>query len=161
MPDACGPTDRHPEPTKGGRGRFYCFTRKHHGSKRSPHAQWNILRPEEFSVFEMADRHRLDDQHGNMYGLCIRPEGKRFRLAELGTRKEQIARFWFVEGDVYWHGHPLWPTKTREKTKRSNEDYCPPDEVFDRMELENFLTDGESSKLKRGDTLGRLKRYKP
>ena len=159
MREVCGPRDQYPIPTSH-RSLPYCFTPKHHSGPRNTNAQWCINRDEEFLVFNMADVNELEDSDKNLFGICVRQEGKRLRLVHLGTKREQIARFWFESNGSHWHGHPLWPTLTKQKTNRSNQAYCP-DSIIDLMKAKEIISFAAARKLKRGDEVSFIKEVEP
>jgi len=100
-----------------------------------------LSREEEFGVFDMADRHQLRDGDGNLYGLLISELDGLRRLMELGTKYEQVARFWAeVRTDAHWHGHPLWPFDSEAESNRSKQGFRPTVEVFDQMIQSGLLT---------------------
>jgi hypothetical protein len=88
--------DLHPDPSPSGY-RYY-FHPKHHGRGPADDARWlplpEMSREEEFAVFVMADVHELSDNKGNLYGLRIRGSIPGHQILFLGTRREQVARFW-------------------------------------------------------------------
>ena len=61
---------------------------------------------DEFQVFEDADANRLLDSVGNLFGLLRDGEGG---LRDLGTRGEQVAKFWLPPVGSPWHGFPAFP----------------------------------------------------
>jgi hypothetical protein len=106
--EVCQARDIHPHQTRLNH-LWYRFTPKHHGWGAASDACWlrHLQRAEEFAVFDMADWNQLSDDSGNLYGLLIREIGDKRELMKLGTRNEQVARFWAESADNPWHGHPL------------------------------------------------------
>jgi hypothetical protein len=155
--EICQARDIHTDRTRLS-GLSYCFTPKHHGRGSVSDACWlrDLPRAEEFAVLEMADWHQLADASGNLYGLLIRDTAGKRELLELGTRHEQIARFWAESADNHWHGHPLWRVQERGSLNRSGQDYRPPRLVFDRMVEAGILNKTQAGRLNAGKHLRKL-----
>jgi hypothetical protein len=139
-------------------GLAYCFTPKHHGGGSRTDSRWlpDLPRAEEFSVFDMADAHGLNDDKGNLYGLRIRESTQGRELLELGVWHETIARFWFEAPPAHWHGHPLWRVGDGGPENRRGQRYCPPKTVFDRMVQANIVNVVQASRLKAGKHIRKL-----
>ena len=156
--DVCSEKDIHDQRTKE-RLYFYCFTPKHHDRCAKSDSRWlkEMPRPEEFQVFNMADYHELKDADGDLYGLRISGAPGSRRLLELGDKHEQVARFW-AEGRPTdpWHGHPLWPLRSRDAGNRAKQNCCPPVEVFDLMVEKGILPATKANRLKTGKHVGKL-----
>ena len=90
--EVCSEKDIHPNRTDLNQ-LSYCFTPKHHGGGSERDARWHpdLSRLEEFGVFNMADRHELRDEGGNLYGLLIRQMDHGREIRELGVWHEMIA----------------------------------------------------------------------
>jgi hypothetical protein len=112
-----------------------------------------MSRDEEFAVFAMADHHRLSDAKGNLYGLRIRGSIPGHRILFLGTRREQVARFWKASQGSPWHNNPPWPIDKRGSLNRKGQQYSPPKEVLRRMVQERLLDETQLYKLIKGDRL--------
>jgi hypothetical protein len=142
--DAC---PEHHERTRSERQLRYCFYIKHHGGTPKA-AQWadDLSRNDEFAIFDEADLHQISDDGSNLYGLR---RGVELSLLDLGTRGEQIAKFWEVQTDQPWHGFPLWHLKGRgpdnRKTKLISKD------VLKKMEQAGLISSTECKRLGRGD----------
>ena len=110
-------------------------------------------------MFNMADLHELRDEDGDLYGLRISGEPGNRQLLKLGEKHEQVARFW-AEGNPTdpWHGHPLWPLRSKHAENRAKQGCCPPQEVFDRMVEAGILSAKQASRLKIAKHVGKLDR---
>ena len=71
---------------------------------------------EEFAIFEHADLLELSDERGNLYGMRIGPAPHR-EVRDVGTHRQQVAKFPFSRREAPWHGFPLGPME---------KDYDPP-----------------------------------
>ena len=156
--DVCTERDIHDDVTERGHFR-YCFTPKHHGAGLLSDSRWlrDLARSEEFQVFDMADLHELRDDDGDLYGLRISGTPGNRQLLELGDKHEQVARFW-AEGSITdpWHGHPLWPLRSKHAKNRAKQGLCPPSEVFDRMVELGILSASKAARLKARKHVGKL-----
>src|SRR5205823_11649929 len=103
-------------------------------------ARWlpEMSRDEEFAVFVMSDRHQLSDDKGHLYGLRIRGIVPGHEILFLGTRYEQVARFWKAPTGSPWHGYPLWPIDEMGSLNRKGQQYRPPKDLFQRMVTEGL-----------------------
>jgi len=155
--DECGPSDVFPDRTSLNT-HSYCFTRKHHGGGNSADSRWlpGLPRPEEFEVFNMADKNELSDDDQNLYGLRIRTIGSMREVLELGRWHETIARFWQPPNQDHWHGHPVWLVSHAAPDDLKRRKRCPPQPVFDRMVEKGIITASEAGRLKAGKHLKRL-----
>ncbi len=163
--DVCEAKNVHETTTQESKLR-YCFTPKHHGGGRSDDSKWHpaLSRPEEFQVFDMADVHQLKDKKGDLFGLWIVETKDGRKLLELGTKHEQVARFWAEQGDGHpWHGHPVWhvmpekkPGRSGESGNRSKQECRPDDEVFRRMVERRLLSANNARRLRNGSHIGKL-----
>jgi hypothetical protein len=144
--------DLHPHPTPSGY-RYY-FYPKHHGAGRPTDARWlpEMSREEEFAVFVMADRYELSDDKGDLYGLRIRGTVPTHEILILGTRYEQVARFWNPSQSSHWHGYPLWPIIQRGSLNRKDQKNRPPKEVLQKMVDSGLLNEKQLYRLMKGDT---------
>ena len=137
----------------------YCFTPKHHGAGPAHAAQWlpSLRRSDEFEVFNMADRHDFSDEHGNLYGLLIKTTSDGRELLVLGTRNEQISRFWNErQADAHWHGHPLYPCIPINKSDEGKINHKPPQEIFVRLVETGLLSQTKATRLRIGKHVGKL-----
>ncbi len=135
--DAC---PEHPQTT--GRRHFrYCFHRKHHGAGSRDAARWadDVSRDEEFAIFDEADEHEIADKGGNLYGM--RPRSADGMILDLGTRREQVAKFWNPHKNQPAHGFPLWPLG--KSSPDNKKEYLVPREALQAMRDENMLNDAE------------------
>ena len=98
------------------RGRTYKFTDKHHHCSKSDHGCWlnEITRDIEFSLFQ--DPKLAITAMKKRISYNVHKNGEEF--IEIGTRHEFLAIFWNPQSAAEWHGHPLWPIKTREALNR-------------------------------------------
>ena len=104
----------------------------------------------------MGDMHQLRDEDGNLYGLRINDLGGVRKLLELGTKHEQIARFWMeVRVESHWHGHPLWPIVSSQASNRAKQSR-PPSGIFDLMVDQELLPPTKVRRLKIGKHVGNL-----
>ncbi len=145
--------DVHPELSPSGY-RYY-FYPKHHGAGPLEAARWlpEMSPDEEFSVFVLADTHHLSDDRGNLYGLRIRGPVPDHEILFLGTRYEQVARFWEAAANSPWHGYPLWPIIQRGSLNRKSQQYRPPRDALQKMVDSRLLTDKQRYRLLKGDTV--------
>jgi len=114
-------------------GLRYLFTAKHHGGWKSRHATWlpTLTEEEEFSVFDDADANQVSDAAGNLFGVLF--DGNE-GLQDLGTRGEQIAKFWYSPPGSPWHGFPAFPLKDDVVMQnRQGETARPERQVLDRL----------------------------
>src|SRR5262249_17510142 len=104
---------------------------------------------DEFGIFDLADEHELADEKGHLYGLWVRhlPDGAPHEIQILGSRGEQIAKFWHSRVNQPWHGFPLWPITDDETPNRAKEALRPPVAVFARMEHVGLLTAKQRKRL--------------
>jgi hypothetical protein len=139
-----------PHPVLSTQGKQYCFSQKHHGRGASGDARWieDLDQEEEFSIFDFADRHDLLDAKGNLYGLRRSPEG---RILDLGTRGEQVAKFWWAPEDQPWHGFPLWPLAVGGVENRRKQPA--PREALHKMEEAGVLATTQRKRLQKGDRI--------
>jgi hypothetical protein len=136
-------------PVKTLRGRALIFTDKHHHCRNSDHGCWlkRITRDIEFSLFQHAESGDYRDEDGNLYN--VHKNGDEF--IEIGTKRELLAIFWNPKSPVEWHGHPLWPIKTREQLNRKNEDYRPSKVVMRKMVEGGRMSEQAADRILRGD----------
>jgi hypothetical protein len=130
-------------------GKRYLFHPKHHGHVSPDDACWHpsITRDFEFAIFEESDRRELSDEQGNLYGIRRDEAGK---FITLGTRLEQVARFWMPSAGSPWHGYPLWPLNNKE-LNRGTQPYRPPKVVLEKMETQGIITRPQVKRLMKGD----------
>ncbi len=140
--DAC---PEHNQRTRSVRQLRYCFAIKHHGFDGNA-AQWvpDLSREDEFSIFDEADWLEITDEDGNLYGLR-RDEG--LEMLDLGTRGEQIAKFW-ENGDQPWHGFPSWPLA--EDAPENRRRLPAPREALLKMEQAGLLLPEQRKRLFKG-----------
>jgi hypothetical protein len=137
----------HPDKTLG--GRTLKFTDKHHHCRNSDHGCWRkeITRDIEFSLFQDAETGDYSDDRENLYN--VHKNGDEF--IEIGTKRELLAIFWNPHSAAEWHGHPLWPVKTREPFNRKNEDYKPSKAVMQKMVDHRRMSQRDADRILRGD----------
>ncbi len=143
-----GNSDEWPEVTKP-KGYRYYFHPKHHGTCRATVSCWrlDVLRPEEFTIFEIAVCLDLADEHGNLYNVRKSPDGM---ILKLGKFDEQIARFWKPSTPTEaWHGHPHWPVETGP-SNLAKEKNRPSTAVFRKLVEQRVLTEAQSRRLNNG-----------
>jgi len=131
-------------------GLRYLFTAKHHGGWKSPHATWlpTLTDDQEFSVFDDGDANALSDGAGNLFGALSDGQGG---LDDLGTRGEQIAKFWRAPLDKPWHGFPAFPLNDDVAMQnRKGETARPEKSVFDRMLEVGVINRAMWKRLKKG-----------
>lgn len=136
----------HPDPTRR-RGLRYCFSQKHHGRGGPDDARWvdDLSEAHEFAIFDEADWFDLSDERGNLYGLRRDPDGA---ILELGTRGEQVAKFWSTHKGHPWHGFPLWPLTVGGPENRRKQPA--PREALIRMEQAGILRPSQRKRLQKG-----------
>ncbi len=144
--------DLHPDPSPSGY-RYY-FYPKHHGYGKPTDGRWlpEMSRDEEFAVFVLADEHDLRDDKGDLYGLRIRGTVPAHEILFLGTRYEQVARFWEASRGSPWHGYPLWPIIQRDALNRKAQKCRLPKEVLQVMIQAGLLDQKPYYRLMKGDT---------
>jgi hypothetical protein len=128
-------------------GLRYLFTEKHHGGPHSAgQAQWlpALSFETEFWVFDQADIHNFRDKDGRLYGILKDPTSF---CETIGTRDEQIARFYQPPAGSPWHGHPVYPLSNVKR--RSGEVGKPRPEVFARMVEVGLITEEQATRLKK------------
>jgi hypothetical protein len=135
-------------PVKTLKGRTYQFTDKHHHCSKSEHGCWlkSITHDTEFALFQDAETADFSDKRENLYN--VHKDGEEF--IEIGTKHELLAKFWNPHSPAEWHGHPLWPIKTREALNRKNEDYKPK-AVMQKMVEHGRMSQHEADRILRGD----------
>ena len=118
----------HPDATVS--GYRYKFVDKHHHPPKGDHACWlqSISTPRGILPVQRGGPGALSDEDGNLYN--VRKDGQEY--LEVGTRHELMAIFWNPRSASEWHGHPLWPIKTRAPLNRKTQKYRPPKSVMDR-----------------------------
>jgi hypothetical protein len=111
------PGHLHPVTTQRSSFRYF-FYDKHHGRGGPEAARWlpELTDNEEFAIFEQADLLELSDERGNLYGMRIGPAPDR-EVRDVGTHRQQVAKFPFSRREAPWHGFPLGPME---------KDYDPP-----------------------------------
>jgi hypothetical protein len=139
----------HPRPTERS-GYRYLFTAKHHGGGSTTDARWlpDLCEDDEFAVFNEADVKDLADEDGNLYGALQDGEGG---LRFLGTWQQQIAEFPHTEGELPWHGYPLWAVNDLGPANRRRQQYRPAKSVFDRMAATGLIARAMRKRLMKGD----------
>jgi hypothetical protein len=113
-------------------GHRYFFYAKHHGGDPRA-AMWlpTISREVEFSIFDQADLHEIEDSRGWLYGVLRSDDGK---LQEIGTWDEQVAEFQPGAPDREpWHGYPQWSVDKHGPPNRRRQECCADRKVFDLM----------------------------
>lgn len=140
------PCPEHPGRTRRN-GFRYCFYVAHHGRGSPDDSQWaeDVGREEEFAIFDEADWHDLSDPKGHLYGVRRSPEGE---ILDLGTKREQIAKFWNPSVNQPAHGFPVWPMgyDVPENRRRTP----PPKEAILKMEAAGLLLPERRKKLLKG-----------
>jgi hypothetical protein len=103
------PGHLHPTATQRSRYRYF-FYDKHHGRGGPEAARWSpdLTDEQEFGIFDQADLLDLSDEQGNLYGINIGPEPER-EVRNLGTLRQQVAKFPISHAGSPWHGFPLGP----------------------------------------------------
>ena len=129
----------------------YCFYFAHHGRGTRDDSQWieDLSEAEEFSVFDLADRHEIADPKGHLYGVRVGPDPH--TILDLGTEGEQIALFWKAHEGHPWHGFPLWPLGNDEPANRRK--VVVPKAVLVRFEQVNLLLPDQRKRLQKGDRI--------
>jgi hypothetical protein len=139
----------HPVPTRLN-GLRYLFTAKHHGGWRSRDATWlpTLAEDHEFSVFDDAEAKQIADSSGNLFGLLNDADGG---LQDLGTRGEQIAKFWKSAPGRPWHGFPAFPLKDDlVNHNRQGQTARPEKQIFDPMLQVEAIDRAAWKRLKKG-----------
>lgn len=140
----------HPDPTARGR-LLYLFTAKHHGLDPAA-ARWlpgaDLTREDEFRVFDLADRHEIANDGGDLYGLLRTPAGE---ARTLGTWGQQLAEFPSARPGERWHGYPLYPLNEQAPANRAGAKCRPAKPVLARMETEGLIDARERKRLAKGD----------
>jgi len=119
-------------------------TTKHHGGPDSHgESQWlpELSWDEEFSVFNLADEHEIDDDAGNMYGVLRGEDGQ---LREIGDDYQELAFFAYAREGQMWHGYPLHPISSG-----SNENN-PPKAAYTLLTRTGLLSKTECKRLSKG-----------
>lgn len=149
MASGVDPCPEHPKPTAT-RLLRYCFSAAHHGHGILDDSQWagDLGRLEEFNIFALADRDDLSDFKGNLYGLRLGDAGA---ILQLGTRGEQVAKFWEAHQGQSWHGYPLWPLGTSGPENRRK--HPAPRDALRKMEAVGLLTAAQRRRLQKGDRI--------
>jgi hypothetical protein len=100
------PGPLYPKPTRRSKHRYF-FYDKHHKLGDSEEAQWlpDLSQDEEFAIFDSADWHEVSNDKGDLFGL----RKKNGDVLDLGTRKEQVAKFPVTSPGQPWHGYPVGP----------------------------------------------------
>lgn len=131
------------------KGHGYEFTDKHHGHPKGDHACWSsdIARDTEFEMFQEAETGEFHDDDANLYNVLLDGEA----YIEIGTRSELLAIFWNPHSASDWHGHPMWPIKTRGAFNRKNEQYRPPKEAIQKMVTKDKISQRDANRILRGD----------
>ena len=129
----------------------YCFYRAHHGRGTRDDSQWieDLSEAEEFSVFDLADRHDIVDPKGHLYGVRVGPDP--LTILDLGTEGEQIAKFWKTPEGQPWHGFPLWPLGNDEPPNRKKT--VAPKAALQRLEQVDLLLPDQRRRLQKGDRI--------
>ena len=83
----------------------------------------------------------------NLYNVHKKDE----EFIEIGTKHELLAIFWNPHSAAEWHGHPLWPIKTREVLNRKNEDYKPSKAVMQKMVDRGHVSQHAADRILRGE----------
>ena len=128
----------HLHPTATQRSRYhYFFYDKHHGRGGPEAARWSpeFSEDEEFGIFDQADLLELSDDQGNLYGISIGPEPER-EVRNLGTLRQQIAKFPVSHPGAPWHGFPLGPLE------RTRDGPRPPIRPLPRDALSKMVANG-------------------
>jgi hypothetical protein len=136
-------------PVKSHKGHTYKFIDKHRNCSKSDHACWLkcITRDIEFSLFQHAETGDYSDDDENFYN--VHKEGEEY--IEIGTRHELLAIFWNPHSNAEWHGHPVWPVKTREDYNRKNQGYRPPKTIMQKMVAKARMSERDADRILRGD----------
>ncbi len=132
-------------------GYCYKFHPKHHHPSKGGDACWlrSVSRSMEFGMFHEADRLHLVDGKGNYYNVLR--DGDSY--LEIGTRHENLAKFWKVDSNRMSHGFPVWPIKTRLSRHRKGQDDRPPAAALQRMVDNNIITSRDKMLLLKGDNI--------
>jgi hypothetical protein len=138
-----------PTPTRRS-GYRYLFSDKHHGGGAKGDSRWlpDLIRDEEFSIFDAADWHELSDDRGWLYGIFRSDSGQ---VRYLGTWGQQLAAFPVAHAGTPWHGYPLWPLNEPAPPNRRGDKARPSKEVFQKMERIGLITVEERKRLQKGD----------
>ena len=140
------PCPEHHERTRRN-GFRYCFYVAHHGRGTPDDSQWadDLGRDEEFGIFDEADWHRISDSKGHLYGLRRSADGM---ILDLGTKGEQIAKFWKPPDDNRpTHGFPLWPMAESGSDNRKKQ--SAPTRALSKMVEEGLLSRLQYNRLKK------------
>jgi hypothetical protein len=140
------PCPEHRELTRS--GFRYCFYMAHHGRGTPDDSQWaeDVSRDEEFAIFDESDEHELSDSKGHYYGLRRSPEGD---TLDLGTKREQIAKFWDPVKNQPAHGFPMWPVHDGAPDNRKKQSI--PLEVLKKMLEQKLLLSVQYNRLRKGN----------
>ena len=136
-------------PTRSLKGRTYRFHDKHRNCTRTDHGCWlkEFTRPMEFDLFQHAETEDYSDEGGNLYN--VHKVGDEY--IEIGTRQELMAKFWNPNSNAEWHGHPIWPIRTREDYNRQNEAYKPCKMAMQKMVDNGRMSQRDADRIRRGD----------
>jgi len=143
------PCPEHDERTRR-RDLRYCFSAAHHGRGATDDAQWieDLDERGEFAIFALAVWHDFSDPNGNLYGLR---RGDGDAILALGTRGEQVAKFWEAHEGQPWHGFPLWPLATSGPVNRRK--HPAPKAALKKMEAAGVLRPTQRKRLQKGDRI--------
>jgi hypothetical protein len=146
MASGSDPCPEHHDRTRR-RSLRYCFYIAHHGRGVSDDSQWaeELSEVEEFAIFDEADWLDLSDATGNLYGLRRSPDGT---ILDLGTRGEQISKFWETHEATPWHGFPLWPLAVDGPENRRRQPA--PKAALEKMERIGLLLPKQRRRLQKG-----------
>jgi hypothetical protein len=140
------PGHLHPERTRTHDYQYF-FYDEHHGRGGPEVAQWaeDLSEAEEFGIFDRSDELDLSDDAGNLYGLRIGPD---LEILELGTLKQQVAKFPHAHPDQPWHGFPLGPLKPARQPQPPTREI--PRDALRKMEERGLLDAAQRKRLERG-----------
>jgi hypothetical protein len=121
------------------------FTHKHHGGDGD--GQWleTLTEEDEFAVFDWADDREISDEAGNLYGALQMGVDS---LHDLGTYREQIAKFWNQPDGLPWHGFPVWSINQEGPGNRRRNP--PPKVIFNKMVEAGLIKRAKANRLKGG-----------
>jgi hypothetical protein len=143
--------DYHVHADKSLKGHSYRFHDKHRNCSKTDHGCWlkEFTRPMEFALFQDAETGDYSDEKGNLYNVHRVDD----EYIEIGTRKEQMAKFCNPDSNAEWHGFPIWPIKTREDLNRKSEGYRPSKLVLQKMVEKQRISKKAAFRLRRGDLI--------
>ena len=139
----------HPEVTRRNAYRYLIYD-KHHGRGGPDVARWalDLDDAEEFGIFDRADWLELSDEAGNLYGLRSGADGG---ILDLGTMRQQVAKFPHAGPNQPWHGFPLGPLNESGRPHPPNRPL--PKDVLLAMEVSGLLNRAQRKRLEKGKFL--------